>query len=221
MPRLSQVSRAAATEDIVLSSYDRLFGDRDPVVSPGTASGTPGDWWTVFALVPDVLKHAVRGFALYSSPRRKLAPRLRELGQARAGWARGSQFVFSQHCKSCRAVGLTEAQVTAIPHWQVADVFSPVERAILAYADALVYDGGRVADGVFDELRRHLSDEEILEATYITALYEMHAVMSRALRLEYDNRPEPIVEIAAPEGFTARDIAVDIAGRPATGAAEQ
>ena len=57
--------------------------------------------------------------------------------------------------------------------------FTPVERCVLAYTDALVYDGGRVADGVFDELRRHLSDEEILELTYITTMYEMHAVMSR------------------------------------------
>ena len=31
-----------------------------------------------------------------------LDPALRELGQTRAGWLRGSQFVFSQHCKSCR-----------------------------------------------------------------------------------------------------------------------
>ncbi len=29
------------------------FGDRDPVAEPGTATGTPGDWWPVFALVPD------------------------------------------------------------------------------------------------------------------------------------------------------------------------
>jgi hypothetical protein len=49
-------------------------------------------------------------------------------------------------------------------------------------------------------LKAHLSDEEILELTYITTLYEMHAVMSRALRLEYDDVDERIVEIAAPEG---------------------
>lgn len=213
MPRLREVRRSEATEDVVLSSYDRLFGpDRDPVEHPGTATGTPGDWWTVFALVPDVLRHAVRGFALYQSPKRLLPPTLRELGQTRAGWARGSQFVFSQHCKSCRALGMSEEQIAAIPHWQVADCFDEVERAVLAYTDALVYDGGRVADGVFDALRRHLSDEQILELTYITALYEVHAVMSRALRLEFDDRDEAIVEIAAPEGFQARDIGLDIAG---------
>ncbi len=108
--------------------------------------------------------------------------------------------MFSQHCKSCRAVGLDEDRIAAIPAWSTADCFSPVERAVLAYTDALVYDGGRVADGVFEALRRHLDDEEILELTYITCMYEMHATMSRALRVEYDDRDEPVVEVAAPDG---------------------
>jgi alkylhydroperoxidase family enzyme len=199
MPRLRQVPRAEAPPE-ALPLYDLLFGDRDPVTDPGTETGTPGNWWTVFALVPDVFKHAVAGFQLYRSPDRRLDPKLRELGQARAGFARGSQFVFSQHCKAARSVGLSEQQVSAIPHWASSDVFSPLERAVLAYTDDLVLSGGRVSDGTFEALRSALSDEEILELTYITCTYELHATMCRALRLEYDDVPERIVEIAAPEG---------------------
>ena len=217
MPRLREVPRSEATAGIVTGMYDLLFGTgRDPVAEPGTATGTPGDWWTVFALVPDVLDHAVRGFGLYRSPTRLLAPELRELGQTRAGWARGSQFVFSQHCKSCRDVGVAEDKIAAIPSWSVHDCWSPVERAVLAYTDALVYDGGRVSDGVFDALRAELSDEEILELTYITAMYEMHAVMSRALRTEFDDRADPIVEIAAPAGYSG-DLGLLISGDETAG----
>jgi alkylhydroperoxidase family enzyme len=210
MPRLRQVPRDEAAPGIVTTMYDMLFGERDPVAEPGTATGSPGDWWTVFALVPDVMDHAVRGFGLYQSPARKLDPQLRELGQTRAGWARGSQFVFSQHCKSCRALGMDEEKIEAIPSWQVADCFSTEERAVLAYTDALALDGGRVPDATFEALRAFLSDEEILELTYITALYEMHATMCRALRVEFDDRVDPIVEIAAPEGAEARDVGSDI-----------
>ena len=53
--------------------------------------------------------------------------------------------------------------------------------------------------------RRFMSDEQILELTYIVMLYDMHAVMSRALRVEYDDRDDPVVEIAAPKDFAARD----------------
>lgn len=199
MPRLRQVPRADA-DPIATMMYDMLFGERDPVAEPGTETGTPGNWWTVFALVPDCLKHAIEGFQFYRDPARKLDPVLRELGQTRAGYTRGSQFVYSQHCKSCRSVGMSEEKISAIANWSVSDVFSDIERAVLAYTDALVLEGGRVPDGVFSALQKALSDEEILELTYITALYEMHAVMSRALRLEYDDVDERIVEIAAPEG---------------------
>ena len=113
MPRLHQVTRAEADAPIVRAMYDLLFGDRDPVAEPGTETGTRGDWWPAFANVPDILEHAVQGFGIYRSPRRVLDPVLRELGQARAGWAAGSQFVFSQHCKSLRALDVPDEKIEA------------------------------------------------------------------------------------------------------------
>src|SRR3954465_9925124 len=206
MPRLQQIPRGDAEAPIVLSMYRRIFGERDPVAEPGTATGTPGDWWTVFANSPDVLEHACRGFALYASPERKVKAKLRELGQTRAGWLVGSQFVFSQHCKSCRALGFSEEKIEALKAWQVSDEFSPLERALLAYTDALVLGFGRVDDAVFDAMKEHLNDEAIMEFTYITMMYTMHAVISRALKLEYDNRDDPIVEIAAPADYKPADV---------------
>ena len=176
--------------------FQLVFGDRDPVDEPGTDTGTPGDWWTTFALVPDVFDHAVAGLALYRSPRRVLDPQLRELGQTRVGWCVGSRFVYSQHCKSCRTVGLTEEQIAAIPAWETAGCFDAVQRAVLAYTDCLGSQHGRVPDRLFDALSEHLSDEEILELTYIVATYGMHGVISRALRLEYDaDEDQPLVEV--------------------------
>jgi alkylhydroperoxidase family enzyme len=208
MPRLRQVPRAEAEAPIVTVMYGLLFGDRDFVEDPGTSDGTPGNWWTVAALVPDVLEHAVQGFGLYQSERRRLPPVLRELAQARVGWAASSQFVFSQHCKSLRGIGVSEARIDALPHWSVASCFDPAERAVLAYTDCLALDLGRVPDGVFAALREHLGDEEILELTYITTLYLHHAVMSRALRTEFDDHPDPVVEVPNPAGDDSA------AGRP-------
>jgi len=199
MPRLEErgPGEGSAMADEI---FKLLFGDRDPVTEPGTATGTPGNWWTVFNLVPDAFDHTTAGFQFYRSPNRKIDPKLRELGQIRAGYTVGSQFVFSQHCKACRDAGVTEEQIEAIPGWSTAECFSAVERAVLAYTDALVLEHGRVPESTFAALKTHLSDEEILEFTYVTCTYMMHAVMSRALRLEYDDVDDRIVEIAAPEG---------------------
>jgi len=199
MPRLRQVPRAEAPAD-VQQVYDMLFGGRDPVAEPGTATGTPGNWWTVFALVPDVFRHCVAGFGFYRSKARKLDPKLRELGQMRAGFASESQFVFSQHCKAARDVGLSEEKIEAIPSWATADVYSPLERAVLAYTDEMVLQLGRVQDATFAALKAELSEEEILELTYVVGLYFMHAVMTRALKLEYDDVPERLVEVPVPTG---------------------
>jgi alkylhydroperoxidase family enzyme len=188
--------------------YDLLFGDRDFAADPGTSDGTTGNWWTVAALVPDVLEHAVQGFGLYQSERRLLPPLLRELAQARVGWAASSQFVFSQHCKSLRGIGVDEGRIDALPSWSTADCYSAAERSVLAYTDCLAFDHGRVPDGVFAALREHLGDEQILELTYITTLYLHHAVMSRALQTEFDDRADPVVEVPNPTGDDSA------AGRP-------
>ena len=105
MPRLRQVPKDEATAPIVTTMYDWLFDGRDPVAEPGRWDGTTGDWWTVFALSPDILDHCVKGFGLYQSPTRALDPRLRELGQIRAGWAAGSQFdpdIVAAFCRIAR-----------------------------------------------------------------------------------------------------------------------
>jgi alkylhydroperoxidase family enzyme len=197
MTRTRQIPRQEVP-DRVLPIYQRLFGDRDPVAEPGTATGTPGNWWTVFAQAPDLLDHMVAGFALFSSPDRELPADLRELALTRAGFAAGSQFVFSQHCKAARRAGVSEAQLAAVPAWSIADGWTPVQRAVLTYTDEIVLGDGRVQDATFAALRSELSEVAVLELTYAVSTYLLHGTMCRALRLEYDDVDERIVEIAAP-----------------------
>lgn len=205
MPRLRQVSRAEAPPEVA-AVYDRLFPGRDPVAEPGTVTGTPGNWWTVFALAPDVLAHAQAGFALFNAKSRVLTPYQRELALVRAGFLGESQFVFSQHCKAARHAGVPEEKVREIPAWAVSDAFDAADRAILAYTDEVALGRGRVQDATFEALREVLGDEAIMELTYAVATYGMHATICRALRLEFDDVAERVVEIAAPEGSGAADV---------------
>ncbi len=198
MPRLRQVTRAQATGNI-RKYYDQLFGDRDPVAQPGTATGTPGHWWTVFALVPHIFDHATNLFGMVADKSTNpLDAKLRELAIMRVGYTQASKFVYSQHCKAARRFKISEAQIAAIPSWQVSDAFSPAERAVLAYVDCLILEGGRVPDGAFAALHSHLSDENIMELTYHALTYNLHAVTCKALRLEYDDVDERIREVPMP-----------------------
>jgi alkylhydroperoxidase family enzyme len=204
--RLRQVPRSEISDPIVNSMYDLVFGkDVDPLSGDGrgTATGSEGDWWTTYALVPDIMEHAVAGFVLYRSPDRKLDGILRELAQARIGWAAGSTFVFSQHVQALRGLGADSGKIDDLRSWQTSDAYSRVERAVLGFADAIAHDHGRVSDELFAVLSDELSDEEILELTYVSAMYLQHAVITRALRLEWDDRPDPVEEVGPPEDFDA------------------
>ena len=205
MPRLRQVPRSEVTDPLVHAVYDRLFGDRDPVSQPGTDMGTPGHWWTVLAQTPHVLAHFVACSRMYLGDQMTLPPRLRELGQTRAGWLDASQFVYSQHCKMGRLVGLTDEQVASVRAWQVATCFDERERTVLAYVDYLVTQRGRVPDDMFAALSSHLSDVEIIELTYVVCCYDGYAVLTRALRLELDDRDDPVVEVAATTSYQGTD----------------
>lgn len=200
MPRLRQIPRSEVTSPFVIAQYDRLFGaERDPVLHPGTRTGSSGNWWTVFAAVPEIIDHVVQGVRFYSDPSRKISPAIREIGQVRAGWLNSSQFVYSQHCKACRAAGVSDEKIAAIKEWQVADCFDERERIALAYTDYLVGQRGRIPEAVFSKMKEHFTDAEILEFTYVVSMYDMHAIMSRALRTEFDDRDDPVVEVPMPK----------------------
>ena len=199
MPRLRQVPRSEAAPS-VLVLYDMLFGDRDPVGDPGTATGTPGDWWTVFAVVPECFEHAVAGFGFYRSPDRLLDPRAaRARHRRRAGWARGSQFVFSQHCKSLRTSGVTEEKIAAIPHWQRRRLLL-ADRAGGARLHRL--PRARRRSGRRRRVRRaarapHRRGDPRAHLHHVDVRDARRDVAARC-ELEYDDRDDPIVEVLAP-----------------------
>ena len=203
MPRLRQVPKDEATAPIVTTMYEWLFEGRDPVAEPGRWDGTTGDWWTVFALSPDILDHCVKGFGLYQSPTRVLDPELRELGQIRAGWNAGANSSSPSTPSPSAGSGCPRKRSRTFRPGRSPPTGPTARSARLAYTDCLVYDHGRVPDELFEELRRHLDDEAVLELTYITTLYFQHAVMSKALRTEFDDRADPVVEVQGPPGATA------------------
>jgi alkylhydroperoxidase family enzyme len=159
--RVRQVSLAEAAPE-VRKLYQQIFGDRDPVAQPGTATGSPGDYWTTLALVPDILKMSSDALFALLQPGRKLEPRFRELAILRTAIAGDCRFEYSQHLKVARAVGIPDAKLNALKSWTTSEHFDPAERAVMAAADELI---GRnlVEDATFAALKRHFSDEQIVE----------------------------------------------------------
>ena len=65
----------------------------------------------------------------------------------------------------------------------------------------MVLDHGRTPDALFDQLKSHFNEEQIVELTYIIGMFMMNAHMIKALKLEWDDRDEPVVEMASPPEY--------------------
>jgi AhpD family alkylhydroperoxidase len=183
--RVRQVSLTEATPE-VRKLYQQIFGDRDPVAQPGTATGSPGDYWTTLALVPDILKLSSDALFALLQPGRKLEARYRELAILRTAIVGDCRFEYSQHMKVARALGVPEEKLVAIKAWTTSAQFDQTERAVMAAADELI---GRnlVEDATFGALKHHFTDEQIVELFLVIATYRMHGLLVRALHLEFDN----------------------------------
>jgi len=89
-----------------------------------------------------------------------------ELVKLRASYMNGCAYCVDMHTKDARAAGETEQRLFAVPVWRETPFFMPRERAALAWTEA-VTDLGRsgVPDDVYDEVRRHFSEREIVDLT--------------------------------------------------------
>jgi AhpD family alkylhydroperoxidase len=92
-----------------------------------------------------------------------LPPRLVELVRLR--------IAFHNQCRSCMSVryqsaiddGLTEGLVCSLEQAADADDLSPAERSAVRFADLFANDHLSIDDAVYDDLRRHFSEDELVE----------------------------------------------------------
>ena len=80
--------------------------------------------------------------------------------------------------------GLDPAKVEQLPRWRTSDLYSDVERAALAYAEAMSTTPLQVTDAMVEELRRHLSERQVVELTAYIALENSRARNNAALGIE-------------------------------------
>ena len=112
--------------------------------------------------------------------------RLREIVIIRLGHLVKSAYVLRQHVpKLAAGEGMTEAECDALADWEPSELFSDPERAVLAYVDAMTRDIV-VPDAVFEPLRDHFSDRQIVELTVMVGAYISHSRVLQALEVDLE-----------------------------------
>jgi AhpD family alkylhydroperoxidase len=115
-----------------------------------------------------------------------LSGRLREIIVIRIAHLHRCAYVLQQHVpEMALAEGLTLAECDALADWGATKLFSARERAVLAYADAMV-KGPDVTEDVFEALHKDFNERELVELTVLIGSYIMHNRVFNALKVDLE-----------------------------------
>lgn len=134
---------------------------------------------------------AMRAFQAYIE-KSGLEHSLMELVKIRASQINGCAFCLAMHTSDARKLGESDERMHLLNAWDEAPVFSPRERAALAWTEALtLITEGHVPDSVYEEARKHFSEKELVDLTYgVMAINAWN-------RIAIAFRKEPIVSRAS------------------------
>jgi alkylhydroperoxidase family enzyme len=79
-----------------------------------------------------------------------------------------------------RAAGIPEAKLADLNRWRDSEVFSPIERLVLEYAESITETPAIHRRDLHDALRQHLSEKQLVELTTGIAWENFRARFNRA-----------------------------------------
>jgi AhpD family alkylhydroperoxidase len=115
---------------------------------------------------------------------RRLDPKLKMLAELKAATLSGCEWCIDFGSMLSRGEGITEQQLRDLPRYRDSGAFSELEKLVLDYATAMSRTPVEVPDELFEELRRHLDEAEIVELTTAAALENYRGRFNRALGFE-------------------------------------
>jgi alkylhydroperoxidase family enzyme len=126
--------------------------------------------------------------ALFTAIRQQCTLRgdYRELVILRVALLNGASYEYQVHVPFALREGVTQAQLDTLDRWEDSGTLTPAQRAVLAYTDAMTRDI-HVPDAVFETLRGHFSQREIVELTATIGGYNLVSRFLEALAVD----PEP------------------------------
>ena len=111
---------------------------------------------------------------------------IREMVIMRVAYLNRAPYEADQHAPIALKEGLSQAQLEALKDWQGTELFAERERAVLAYTDAMTLNV-QVDDAVFDAVKTHFNDREMVELTATIATYNMVSRFLEALQIHSDD----------------------------------
>jgi AhpD family alkylhydroperoxidase len=110
-----------------------------------------------------------RAFMDFSAALRNSAveEKVRDLVQVRASQINGCAFCLDMHVKQAKITGERELRLYHVAIWRESELFSPRERAALAWTEALTrLPEGGVPDDLYERVRGQFSEKELSDLAF-------------------------------------------------------
>ena len=115
---------------------------------------------------PELVKK-LQDFSMAIANTGHIEPRLSHLVDIRASQMNGCAFCLDMHVKEAKLDGERELRLHHVAIWRESPLFSPKERAALAWTEALTQIAPTgISDELYDEVREHFSEKELSTLTF-------------------------------------------------------
>jgi AhpD family alkylhydroperoxidase len=115
-----------------------------------------------------------------------LDQRLIELVKMRASQINGCAYCLDMHSKELRRFGESEQRIYLLNAWQESPLYTPRERAALAWTEAVTLIAQTHApDAAYTEVRRQFDDKELIDLTILIGMINLWNRLAISLRYEH------------------------------------
>jgi uncharacterized peroxidase-related enzyme len=173
-PIVAPISRdqaAAAVQPI----FDRLT----------QALGAVPAFFATMARSPEALEHFM---PLYGAVVNKgsVEAKYKELAYLKTALINGCEYCFRAHSASGKKNGVTEEQIKNLAFYQRSAAFDEKEKATLLYAERVTRGASAIRAGALQELKKHYSDDQIVELTLTVCIANFTNRFNDALMINPD-----------------------------------
>lgn len=115
-----------------------------------------------------------------------LDQRLIELVKMRTSQINGCAYCLDMHSKELRRLGESEQRIYLLNAWQESPLYTPRERAALAWTEAVTLIAQTQApDAAYTEVRRQFDDKELIDLTILIGMINLWNRLAISLRYEH------------------------------------
>ena len=115
-----------------------------------------------------------------------LDQRLIELVKMRTSQINGCAYCLDMHSKELRRLGESEQRIYLLNAWQESPLYTPRERAALAWTEAVTLIAQTHApEPAYTEVRRQFDDKELIDLTILIGMINLWNRLAISLRYEH------------------------------------